>query len=413
MVAMRKQSRERWVDIWACMPQLTEPDNLPSLPFKSSTRVFENTTLRQTVKVNLKSEKIRLRLSNEFGASPLVISSASVAKPASGLDGSGTCEIDMASCRHVTFSTLDSITIPTSALAISDEIALEVGAGDVVTISLYLEKGQDGLEITSHPGSRTTSWFVKGDQTESQTLQGDDLTPLDHWYFISSLQGVSNNGLSFVLIGDSITDGRGSTHNFNDRWPNWLWNRLQGSNNDLLKSISPLNLAAGGNRILTDGLGPSAWSRITRDVLAHPNVGYVLIFEGVNDIGTAEPTIQAQEEVYDRLIMAYQQLVTQIHAFDIPVFGATITPFGSVENDIQSYSHPLRDQTRRRINEWIKNSGTFDYVVDFALAVADPDRPDRLATRYDTGDLLHLNPTGFERLAEVFDLGVFEEFGPQ
>ena len=146
-------------------------------------------------------------------------------------------------------------------------------------------------------------------------------------------------------MGDSITDGRGSTTDQNNRWPDLLLARLQKSG--ATKHISFGNLAAGGNRILADGLGPNAFGRIDRDVLAHPGVRYAMIFEGVNDIGTAAATEAAQNAVYENLVQAYKQMVTLIHAHGIPVFGATITPFSAPSNFTgQPYSDPTREVTR-------------------------------------------------------------------
>jgi len=384
------------------MPQLTEPDNLPSAPFTGSSNVFEDTTIRQTIKVNLRTEQLRIRISNEFGTTPLIVSRATLAL-SSGRSGVST--IEPSSLRELTFSGQTSLTISPSALGFSDPVHFSIGSGEILSITLFLAKGQQGLEVTGHPGSRTTSWLRHGDGTNCDDLGGSNAIALDHWYYIAAVMGWAP-AKSFCIIGDSITDGRGSIHNMNNRWPDELWKRLQGDRST--RNISPVNLAAGGNRILNHGLGPSAWSRISRDVLGHSNVGYAMIFEGVNDIGTAEATPSAQDAVYHNLIVAFDQIITQIRSFDIPVFGATILPFGSTPNDIQSYSHPLREQTRRKVNDWILNSSKFDYVADFAAAVCNPGSPDRLQEKYDSGDLLHLNPAGLLRLAEVFDISAFK-----
>ena len=147
-------------------------------------------------------------------------------------------------------------------------------------------------------------------------------------------------------------------------------------------NIAVLNQAAGGNRILYDGLGPNALGRIDRDVLAQSGIKYVMIFEGVNDIGTAPATPAAQQRVGDRLIQAYQQIIARVHAFGLPIFTATITPFGAPNDTIQPYSNALREQTRIRINDWIVESGTFDAVIDFASIVADQTNATQLNPAY-------------------------------
>jgi lysophospholipase L1-like esterase len=177
-------------------------------------------------------------------------------------------------------------------------------------------------------------------------------------------------------------------------------------------SISLLNQAAGGNRILADGLGPNVISRLDRDVLAQSGVQYAIVFEGVNDIGVADPEPETQKKIGDRLIIAYQQVVTRLHAAGIPVFGATITPFGAPANasHIQPYSDPEREKTRQRINEWIRTSGVFDDVLDFDQILRDPEVPAQLAGEYDSGDYLHPSVAGYQALADYFPLGLFEEF---
>lgn len=179
------------------------------------------------------------------------------------------------------------------------------------------------------------------------------------------------------------------------------------------RSIATLNQAAGGNRILHDGLGPNVISRIDRDVLAQPNVKYVMIFEGVNDIGVAATDVLAQTEIGDRLIVAYRQIATRVHAAGLPFFGATITPFGtpSTSNYTQPYSNPEREKTRQRINSFIRESGVFDAVLDFDRVVRDPEAPSQLLAQYDSGDHLHPNEAGYHALADYFPLIFFQWAG--
>lgn len=284
-------------------------------------------------------------------------------------------------------------------------------AGSILTVSMYLSGGQLGEAITSHPGSRTNSYLSLGDQVSALNVTGSEVQSLAHWYFISAVEAwASIPASTFVVVGDSITDGRGSDTNLNDRWPDFLFTRLRSS--PATSEISVANQAAGGNRILADGLGPSALSRIDRDVLAQSGVGYAMIFEGVNDIGTAAADPGAQSEVYDDLIAAYRQMITRIHAQGIPVFGATITPFGSLNSTLQPYSDPAgyREQTRSRVNHWIRNSGEFDAVVDFDAIVRDAQNATMLASSYDSGDQLHPNVNGYRAMAEGFPIEVFEQW---
>ncbi|KAK9775757.1 putative GDSL-like Lipase/Acylhydrolase [Seiridium cardinale] len=408
------RNKGKWVDIWASMPQLTEPANLPPEPFNDTGVVFQNSTIRQTIRVTLPAQILRLQVSNAFGGSDLPITSASIAMP---LDGSaGTSAIDPSTIQPLTFSGgHTNYTIPQGALVVSDPIFdFPVTAGSIVAISLYLADGQTTNSITSHPGSRTTSFFVRGNSVKAPDLEMDDSSTqkADHWYFISTLSAYvplppSPDAVSgaLAIVGDSITDGRGSTTNLNDRWPDVLSTRLQMQLST--SSISVLNLAAGGNWVLNDGLGPNALSRVDRDILSASGVKYVLIFEGVNDIGTAAVDLASQQNVGTRLIAAYEQMITRVHAQGIPIFGATITPFSGPG---QTYSDPERERTRQRVNTWIRESGEFDAVVDFDEAVRNGTQPEQLADEYNVGDYLHLNPLGYEIMGGAVDLELFDQY---
>jgi lysophospholipase L1-like esterase len=246
---------------------------------------------------------------------------------------------------------------------------------------------------------------------------------------------VPANYATVAIVGDSITDGRGSTSNANDRyvllfwahfslfetllynenlltavllltrWTDQFLTRLQASSST--KNVGILNQAAGGNRILADGLGPNAIGRIDRDVLAQSGVKWAIIFEGVNDIGTANADSASQTTVATNVIAALDQMVTRIHAQGIKVFGATITPFGGQG---QSYDDAggLREKSRQTINDWIRTSGRVDAVLDFDKAVRDPSNAKQIASQYDSGDHLHLNPAGYKAIAASIPLDLFE-----
>ncbi|KAF2728710.1 SGNH hydrolase [Polyplosphaeria fusca] len=400
-------SNGRWVDTWASMPQLTEPANLPPAPFNQTGAVFVNSTIRQTIRMSVGASQIRLKISNAFGVTNLPITAVTVALPAN--DTAGIYQIQPKSLQKITFSGNDSVSIPNGALAVSDPLNFKIKPQSILTITIYLKNGQTTNSITSHPGSRTSSWWQYGNAVESASLAVSDTTTQSaaHWYFISAIEAwVPPSYGSLVVIGDSITDGRGSDTNKNNRWPDLLLNRLQNSANT--KHIGIANLAAGGNRVLIDGLGPNALGRIDRDLLAHPGVKYAMIFEGVNDIGTADTTPEAQALVYNGLTQAYRQIVTRAHAFGIPVFAATITPFSAPANFTgQPYSNPEREKTRVKVNEWIRSTGVFDAVVDFDKMLADPKIPSQLKAEYDSGDYLHPSVKGYQRIADLFPVGLF------
>ena len=253
-----------WIHSWTAMPQLTEPGNLPPAPFTQADRVLVDSTVRQTVHVSLGGALIRVRFSNAFGGSALPITAATVALP---LDGrAGVSAIRPGSTRTLTFDGRPSVTVPVGAQVVSDPLPFAVAAQSNLTVTTYLATGQLTTNITSHPGSRTTSYLVAGDHVDADDLAG--ATPVDHWYFISGLEAWEpQRAAGVVMLGDSLTDGRGSTTNQNNRWPDQLLQRLQADRRTA--DVAVLNQAAGGNRVLNDGLGPNALARLDRDVLAH------------------------------------------------------------------------------------------------------------------------------------------------
>ncbi|KXH61125.1 GDSL-like Lipase/Acylhydrolase [Colletotrichum salicis] len=405
------RDESEWVTVWGTMPQLVEPANLPPAPFNETGRVFHDATLRQTVKVSIATSTLRLQISNAFGGSDLPITAVTIARTANNT--AGTSGVDADSLQVVTFSGGGGFVVPNGAIVFSDPIDLPVEAQSIVSITIYLADGQTTNSITGHPGSRTTSFLKSGDHVADQDLAATagngtnaTATSTDHWYLISALEGWLPKGASAVaIVGDSISDGRGSTTNANNRWPDRLLARMQ--NESSTNAIAIVNEAAGGNRVLADGLGPNGLGRIDRDVIAQSGIKYAIVFIGVNDIGTATNTTAAQEAVGDRLVAAYDQMITRLHRFGIAVFGATITP---LTGNGQPYSDPTREVARQRVNEWIRSSGRYDAVIDFDAIVRDPAAPEKLRAEYDTGDHLHLNPAGYEAMAAGIDLSLFEKF---
>jgi len=382
------------------MPQLTEPHNMPPPPFTGENGVFVDATLRQTVRVSVGGGRIRLRFSNVFGGAALPITSASVALPADGK--AGASGIEPGTLRPVTFSGRPGTVIPVGAQVVSDPLPFRVAPRSNVTVTVHLAEGQASTAITSHPGSRTTSHIKAGDHVNAEDLPG--ATAVEHWYFLSGVEvwaGPSTAALA--VVGDSLTDGRGSTTDMNDRWPDRLVERLHA--HAATSDVAVLNQAAGGNRVLNDGLGPNLLARFDRDVLAHSGVRWLVVFEGINDIGTAEATPQAQQRVAEDLIAAYEQIIVRAHAHDIRVYGATLLPFGG--NEGYDDAEGLRESARQTVNRWIRTSGRFDAVIDFDRAVRDPADPRRLRPSCDVGDHLHLNPEGYRTLGDAVPLWLF------
>ncbi|KAK0629571.1 SGNH hydrolase-type esterase domain-containing protein [Bombardia bombarda] len=388
-----------WVDTWTSMPQLVESSNMPPSPY-SSGGVFKDATLRQTLHLSIGAERLRIQISNTFGGSDLPITAASIAFPTDGK--AGVPGIDTASLKQLTFKGgAESITIPRGQVAYTDPVDFKVDPQAMITVSLYSKAGQSGSSITGHPGSRTTSHMQAGDKVNASTITGANTK---HWYFISAVEAwAPENASAFVILGDSITDGRGSTDDANNRWPDLLLARLQKAN---LSHIAVNNQAAGGNTVLSGGLGPTLLSRYKRDGIQQAGVKYVLIFEGVNDIGGGGTDSGSQTSIGNRLIDAYKQIAKDCKAAGIKVYGATITPFGGSG---QSYSNPTREQTRVKVNNWILSSGgVLDGVVDFSKSVSDASVKSQLGKPYDGGDHLHPNVAGYQAMADGFPLELFQ-----
>ncbi|KAK4235906.1 hypothetical protein C8A03DRAFT_17403 [Achaetomium macrosporum] len=413
VLARRADDGWHWVATWTSMPQLVEQSNMPPSPFTGGGGVFKDATLRQTLHLSIGAERLRIQISNTFGGSDLPITAASIAVPTGGK--AGVPGIDTSTLKPLTFNNGSaSITIPRGQVAYTDTIDFKVDPQANIAITLYSQAGQSGNSITGHPGSRTTSHMQSGNHVTAATLSGGGNTK--HWYFLSAVEAWSPPTASaLVILGDSITDGRGSTDDANNRWPDLLLARMQkaaasGGGGGVapttnLSQIAVCNQAAGGNTVLSGGLGPTLLSRYQHDALQVAGVKYVMVFEGVNDIGSGGTDSGSQNGIASRLQQAFQQIVRDCKAAGLRTIGATITPFGG---NGQAYSNPMREQTRVKVNDWILTSGTFDETVDFAGMVADSAVKSQLARQYDGGDHLHPNVAGYQAMANGFPLDVFE-----
>lgn len=384
-----------WVASWAASQQIPEPNN--AVPLES----LNNTTLRQIVHLSAGGPMIRIRVSNAFGTVPLHVLAAHVARPISP----AASRIDPASDRTVTFNEQADALIPAGAEYTSDPLSYAVPALSDLAVTMQIEAAP-GQE-TGHPGSRATSYLAVGLPASATEMQ--DSQKIDHWYFLSGVDvSASGSASAVVALGDSITDGHGATTNGNDRWTDDLASRLQ--RNPATSGIAVLNEGIGGNHLLTDGLGPNVLARFDRDVLAQNGVRYLIVLEGINDLGmltVSKVASQGQhEELVRRIIGAYSQIILRAHAHGIKVIGATILPFmGS------GYYHPTEsnESDRKIVNAWIRASGHFDAVVDFDSVMADPAHPAHLRPDYDCGDHLHPNPAGYRAMADAISLEVFEK----
>ncbi len=382
-------SGERWVAVWAASQQIPEERNA------LAPEDYADTTLRQYVRVTRGGTELRVHLSNAFGTEPLHIGAATIA-----LGTPGSPRVRAETITALTFSARRDVVIPAGADYLSDPVAFDAPAFSDIAISLHFEHAPS--QQTGHPGSRLTSFIAHGDLTGAS-----DFTPsktIDHWYQIAAIDAVSDNGAAVAIIGDSITDGRGSTTNGNDRWPDQLAARLQAS--PVTRGLSVLNFGVGGNRLLLDGLGPSAMARFDRDVITQAGVRSVIVLEGINDLGTLskDATPQQHAELVAHMIAAYEQMIARAHAHELRIYGATILPFMGTP----VYTPTSENEAdRQAVNAWVRTSGAFDAVIDFDTAMRDPAHPDQLRPEYDTGDHLHPNVAGYHAMAEAVPLDLF------
>jgi len=390
--APAKAPTERWVASWATSQMV--PQAKDALPAADVT----DGTLRQTLRLSTGGGKIRVKLSNAFGTEPLKLAGAHVALAAAP----GSARIDPASDRALTFSGRRETTIPAGAEYLSDPIDFPAAPLASLAITIRFD-GAPPAQQTSHPGSRTTSWFGPGDQLAAAEVTGKSL---DRWFVIAGVDVQRPAGASVVTFGDSITDGYGVTTNGNNRWPDILAARLQA--NPSTRDVGVLNAGIGGNRMLLDGLGPNAMARFDRDVLNQAGVKYVVLLEGVNDLGTLTREQPASPEVHAalvaRMITSYDQMIRKARERGLKIYGATIMPYGG-----SGYYHPdaANEQDRQAINAWIRTPGRFDAVIDFDKLMRDPANPSKLAPAYDSGDGLHPSLAGYKAMAEAVPLDLF------
>ena len=385
--------RALWVTSWGASQQVPEPQN--ALPADQ----MRDLTLRQIVRLSAGGDALRVHLSNAFGTEALHFTSVHVARAL--LPSSSA--IDPSTDRPLTFAGLPEVVVPPGAEFVSDPLELAVAPLSNLAVTFHLDRAPD--RETGHPGSRATSYYIQGDFVGAANLS--DAKQIEHWYQLAQIDVRSAPGArSIVALGDSITDGHGATTNGNNRWTDVLAERLQAGRKS--RNIGVSNQGIGGNHLMTDGLGPNALARFDRDVLAPAGVRWVIVFEGVNDLGAiaqrADASAAEHAALVQRVIAAYQQMIVRAHTHGLLIYGATITPYvGS------NYYHPglVAEADRQAVNQWIRAAGHFDAVIDFDAVVRDPQHPDQLLPGLDCGDHLHPSVAGYKAMGDAIPLDLF------
>ncbi len=353
-----------------------------------------NSTLRQFVHVTVGGQFLRVRFSNAYGTNSVTISCVHVAL-ATGAGSAGNGDIDTNTDKALTFRGAPSVNIPPGEMVLSDPFNYNLPALTNLAISTYLGN-VSATTINGHPGSRTTSFIMPSNVVTAASMPGAPKT--NHWYILTGLDVLADlSSKGVVTLGDSLTDGRGSTTDGNDRWPDDLARRL--ATNAPTAEVAVVNMGIGGNGIF-NGLGPSALARFDRDVLNQSGVRWVIVFEGVNDIGTGPDS--GSPALATNLIAAYTQFISKAHARNMLAYGATITPFGG-----NTYYTTAHEAARQTVNAWIRTNNLYDAFLDFDFIVRDQVTKTNLLSTYDSGDHLHLNPAGYQALADSINLTLF------
>ena len=368
-------SARKWVTTWATAQQVVEPHNNPPIPLAGE-------TLRQIVQVSIGGNQVRLRFSNRFSKEDLQLVHVEIAK---ALSEGASPDISPETSRILSFNGKESVTIKAGQEVYSDPVKFKLE--DRMNLAITITYGNAPANIiTGHPGSRTTSYFLGKDART------------DHWYTIESIDVKTiNSGASIAVLGDSITDGRGTTTNGQNRWTDNLSRRLLA--NWRTRKLAVLNFGLGGNCILRGGNGPVAAVRYSHDLLEFPSVKYIILFEGVNDLGTNPDG----PDTAARVIEVFNSIIIQAHAKGIKVIGATVMPFKH-----NGYYTASREEGRQILNRWIRTSDALDGVIDFDAVMSGKEEPDALNPAYlFENDWLHPNALGYQAMGACIDLNLF------
>jgi lysophospholipase L1-like esterase len=388
-----------WVRSWGASPQAAH-DGLGSLDDHPP---LADVTLRQVVRLSGGGRRVRIRFTNEFGTAPVTIGAARV-----GLAAPGGA-VRAGSERVLTFSGAPAVTVPAGAPILSDPVDLPLPALATLSISLYLPGRVE--TCTCHDPAMDTGWTIPGDAVAATTLpENAEILPVRA--LISAVELLPHApAKAIVVVGDSRTDGAGSTPDTHHSWPELLAERLAERGGPGYVS----NQGISGNRMLNDGIGAAVLARFDRDVLATPGLGHVVISVGANDIGISFAPRNDDGPLADFLkmfpgapvttddvIAGYRQLIARARERGVRFHATTIAPYEGAE----IYT-PEGESARQTVNEWIRTSGAFDAVLDFDAVWHDPHRPSQIRADFHAGDHLHGNDAGYQALADSIDLSLF------
>ena len=394
----RAAGTEPWITTWAATPAPRWAEELPA-PFNVP-EVLEGQTVRQVARISVGGDQVRIVLSNEFGARPVTIGSATVALSAGG------DILDPATVKPVTFSGQPSAIIPPGAPLVSDPVDLAVKPLSSVAVSFYLPK-KTGITSVHWDGAQTTYVSGTGDKTKDTDFKPES-TDKSRLFLSRILTTAKPDSNAIVFFGDSITDGACSSVDTNNRWPDHIAERLQAEGHP---DVAVVNEAYSGDRVLTNGMGTNALSRFDMSVLSHPRVSTVVMMMGINDIGWPGKdaiTPSDPEPTAEDVIAGYKQIIQRAHDHGIRFVGVTLTPFIDTFKGLPTsgYYTPEKEKIREAVNDWIRANKTAEGLIDFDKLLEDPNNPKHINPAYDCGDHLHPNDAGYQAMAKAVDLSV-------
>lgn len=351
-------------------------------------------SVRQVMRLSIGGSQVRIRLSNLFGTKPLSVGAVRIALHTRG------AAIDPASDRAVSFKGARTVTIAAGDSALSDPVNLRVTPLAELAISLYLPAAA-GAPTQHSLGMQTAYITESGDSTAAPQFPDQDV--ISSRPLVTDIEVLGrSDAWTIVAFGDSITDAAGSTPDMNRRWPDVLAARLQATRG--FNMVGVVNSGISGNRILRDKMGPSGINRFDRDALDKQGVRWIVLLEGINDIGFAGTSSKPEDSVSAAQIIAgMRAMIARAHAKKLKIMGATMTAFGGFDWPYHTISGEAK---RQSVNQWIRTSDAFDAIVDFDLVIRDPVHTDRLLPAYDSGDHIHPNDAGCKALADAVDLQI-------
>lgn len=380
------QDNTQWATTWATAPEFTGKSDMPQ------TTELTDCSVREIIHVSFGGKQLRMQFSNEFSKEPVEIKSVYIANLTADengrndLPGTDYTAIVKKSVRYLTFNGKRNVTIDAGQAIFSD--ATNFNLQPLQRLSITICYGKTPVNATSHRGSRTTSYIMKGEAKPGKKFI--TFEKLDHWYSISALDVNGEGNECIPAIGNSITDGRGTTTNLQNRWTDIANEHLIGrQNNPAGIEYGVVNLGIGGNCVLNGGLSEPAVKRFERDVMSQRNFKYIIIYEGINDIGGSNGR---SEQVAHELMDAYKRFIKTAHERGVKVLMATILPFGKSFYDEGNW---FKEAARQTVNQWIRTSKDIDGVIDFDEVMRDPQNPLQLREEWQE-DWLHPNAKGYE-----------------